>query len=105
MTSTLWGLGAAVVAVATEWLYRSTHQTFWSLLPVALPLQMLVGYGIYNLVRQPGGSLITGAVIFGFSTALLRIVVTLVAGHPVSAGAWIAFGLMFVARLVQRWVA
>lgn len=99
----LWGLVAAIPAVALEWGYRVypgeswfDHWYLW-LLPTPI-----ISYGIYNLVRLPNTSLIDAFVIWAFSTTAMRVFVsTVLLGDNVKGGTWFALGLLIMARIAQ----
>lgn len=103
--ATLWSLGAAVPAVAAEFLYRTwdVSKPWWQGLWMWVPLQLSIGYCIFRLVTLPSsGSLLDAFVIWAFATIFLRVVVTvLVLGETVKGGTWFALGLLAMARVAQ----
>lgn len=99
----MWGLAAAIPAVAAEFLYRKVGPSNW--LPYVwlwVPLQVSIGYFIYRLVTSPGTSLLDSFVIWSISTTGFRILVAVVLlGDVVKGGTWFAMGLLVMARVAQ----
>lgn len=103
--TTLWGLFAALPAVAAEYLYRTLPGSWWSHLHLWVPLQLMIGYGVYRLVTIPHTSLIDAFVVFSFSTITLRVAISLfVLGDDVKLGTWVALALVVLARAAQTWL-
>lgn len=102
--ATWFGLGAALPAVLCEWLYRVLPGPWSSYLYLWVPLGLAISYCISQLVRMPNTSLVDAFIVFAFSTAVMRIVLTtVVLGDTVKAVTWIALGLLILARVVQAY--
>jgi len=105
--ATLWGLAAAVPAVAAEYLYRVFAQhgwPWWQGLPIWIPFQLAIGYCIYRLVIIPQLTLMDAFVVWAFSTTFLRVAVSVfLLNDFVKPGTWFALLLLMAARAVQTW--
>lgn len=102
--ATFWGLCAALPAVTAEYLYRTIQGPWWHHLWLWVPMQLGIGYAVYRLVSMPNTALLDAFIVFAFSTAALRVFVTIVLlGDPVKGGTWIAFCLLILARVAQTW--
>ena len=102
MGATGWGFLAAILAIGTEYLYRTLPGAWLSHLYAWVPLQLGIGYCVYRLVTTPNTSLVDAFIVWAFSTASLRLFVSLVLLHDtIHAGTWVAFGLVLGARVVQ----
>lgn len=100
----LWGLFAAVPAVAAELVYKKwpVDWPWWYGLPVWAPLQLMIGYGIFRLVQTPGATLLESFTVWAFATIAMRVVVSvMILGENVQAGTWFALGLILMARIAQ----
>lgn len=101
MTVTLFGILAALVAVAAEYLYRTMTVPWWKLLWVWIPFQLAIGYSIYRMV-QGSSTLMAGFVVWAFATTLMRVFVSVVIlRENVAVGTWIALVLIVLAKLSQ----
>lgn len=97
-----WAMGAAVPAVTLEYLYRTMPGTYAENFLYFLPLQVVISYCIYQLVRQPGTSLVDAFVVWALCTTFLRVAVTVGVLHDqVKFGTWLALGLLILARVSQ----
>jgi hypothetical protein len=100
--ATLWGLAAAVPAVALEYLFRRLDGPWHSYWYIFIPAACFINYAVCQLVRQPGLSLIDAFIIFAFSTTISRICLSaFVLGDQVGPGSWFAVALLLMARIVQ----
>lgn len=98
----LWATFAATGAVALEYMYRTFPGTYFSNMWMFMPVQFAISYGIYQLVRQPGLSLIDAFVVWALGTTALRLLVSIVIlKDTVTVGTWIALGLLLLARAAQ----
>jgi drug/metabolite transporter (DMT)-like permease len=105
---TVWGLAAALIAVLAEVLYRKMPDTsalaWLELVWLWIPLQLAIGFCVFRLLTSPGTTLLNAFVVFAFSTAFVRLLVSLfVLNEEVTRGAWAAFALLIVARFVQHY--
>jgi hypothetical protein len=99
---TWWALGAAVPAVAMEYLYRRLPGDWWSYLWVWAPMSLAISYCICHLIRQPNTSIVDALIVWTLSVMSMRIVLTIfVLRDPVGPGTWFALALMLLARFVQ----
>lgn len=102
--STLWSLGAAILAVALEYCYR-TFPAPWTnpaYLVFFVAGQCVIGLAIYKIVNMPGVPLVGALVIWSFATIFMRVVVSSVFLHDkISPGTWCAVLLLVVARFAQ----
>jgi hypothetical protein len=99
-----WGMGAAVVAVFCEYLYKVLPGPWWHYIWLWAPLQTAVGYGVYRLVTIPNTSLLDAFILWSFSTMFTRIVVSVfVLGETVKTGTWYALVLLVMARIAQTY--
>lgn len=100
----LWGLGAAVPAVLAELIYRKLppDYTWWQGLWMWIPLQLSIGFCIYQLVRIPNTSLLDAFVMWAFSTTFMRVFISVVIlGEVIKGGTWFALGLLVMAKVAQ----
>lgn len=96
-----WALVGGLAAVGLEALYRTSAKSYAELLPVIILPQLLIGYAVYRLI-QGSDNLLAAFIVFSSTTLGLRVTAAWWIGDPVSAGTWIAFGLVALARAVQR---
>ena len=97
-----WGIGAAIPAVAAEYLYRTVTGPWWKYLWLWTPLQLTISYCIYRLLIVPNTSLLDAFVVWAFSTTALRVFVSVaILGEVVKGGTWFALGLLCMARIAQ----
>jgi len=102
--SVFWGLFAAVPAVAAEFAYKKwpVDWPWWYGLPLWVPLQLSIGYGIFRLVQVPNTTLLEQFTVWAFATISMRVVVSVVIlGENVQGGTWAALGLITFARVIQ----
>lgn len=100
----LWGLLAGATAVLNEYLYRTLPGPWHEYLWIWVPTQLTISYAIYRLVTAPGATLLDALVVFTFSTALVRVLVSLfVLRDDIAIYTWAAFGLLLLARIIQHW--
>jgi len=98
----LWGLAAAVPAVAAEYLYRRLEGGWFENLWIYAPISLSISYCIYRLVTIPQTTLLDAFVVWAFSTTLLRVFVSvMILGDPIKGGTWVALGLLLAARFAQ----
>ena len=98
MNPLAWSLIGGAVATFLEWFYR-THGFVWWLV---MPLGFVINWCVYKIVTQPGVPLLAALVTWSFAVVLCRVFVSLVLLRDhMGAGAWTAFGLICVARVVQ----
>lgn len=98
----VWGLFAAIPAVYAEYLYRTVPGSWLENWWLFIPIQLVIGYGIWQLVRAPHTTLVDAFVVWAFSTAILRVFVSVVVlREEVKTGTWIALSLLILARVVQ----
>ena len=98
----LWGLVAAVPAVLAEYLYRVLPGPWHHYLYLWVPIQLAIGYSIFNLVRIPNQSLLDSFVIWAFSTTAMRVLISVIfLGETIKGGTWFALGLLIMARVAQ----
>jgi hypothetical protein len=102
--STLWSLGAALLAVVLEYCYR-TFPAPWEnpiYLAFFLVAQCVIGLAIYKIVNTPGVPLVGALIVWSFATIFMRVVVSSVFLHDkISPGTWCAVLLLLVARFAQ----
>lgn len=102
MNQLVWGLFAAVPAVTAEYLYRTLKGPWLSYLPIWIPLQLAVGYGIYRMLNTPNTNLLEAFVVWSFCVLSMRVFVSQVLlQETVNTGTWVALGLMVLAKLVN----
>lgn len=101
MISLFWALTGGTTAVAIEAYFRAhAHLSYWQVWQVGIPGAVLVNYAIWRLMTVE--TLIGAVVLFTASTAVLRVLVTLlVLREPVGDGNWAAFGLVLLAVAVK----
>lgn len=98
----LWGFGAGFLAVTCEYLFRVLPGSYWQNWWVYFPLGVLINYMVYKIVITPATSLIDALIVFTFSTAVCRVIVSVaVLGDDIRAGTWAALVLVIIARIVQ----
>ena len=97
----LWALLAATGAVFLETVFRRYPSISWfQLLPIMIPVQLVISFGILNLVRR-SESLLTAFVVFTCGTLGLRIVATAWLGDPIPPGVWLSLVFILLARTSQ----
>jgi hypothetical protein len=102
MLSTFFSIGAAILAVAAEYLYCTLPGPWWKFLWIWTPIQLGIGYCIYRLVSMPGQPLLGALLLWSFAVIGTRALVsTFLLKDHVSPGLWAAVGLMVAARVVQ----
>ena len=102
--ATLWGLIAAVPAVAAEVLYRKLSGPWHHYLYLWVPIALVVSYSICRLVRLPSTTLLDAFVVWAFSTTFMRVVVSLtILGDTIKGGTWFALALLILARVAQTY--
>ena len=93
MTAILWAALGGLTAVGLEFAFRSGVSWFvnwWWI----IPLSVLINFCIYQLL-QTDGSWVYSIALFGFMTALLRVILSLVVlGEPPTIGTMIAAGAL-----------
>ena len=102
--ATFWGLFAAFPAVLAELIYRKWPMdwAWWYGLPLWVPIQLMIGYGIFRLVTVPQTTLLDAFVVWAFSTTLMRVAVSwVILGETVKGGTLFALGLLLMARVAQ----
>jgi hypothetical protein len=100
----MWGLVAAMPAVGMEYLYRVLPGAWSEYLYIWVPGGLIISYGVCQMVRYPGTTLIDAFVVWALSTTLMRVVITIgVLGDTVKSGTWVALGLLILARAAQMW--
>lgn len=100
----LWGLFAAVPAVTAEFCYKRwpADWSWWYGLPLWIPLQLMIGYGVFRLVQVPNTTLIDAFIVWAFATTVMRVVVSVaILQEQIPGGTWFALGLLVMARVAQ----
>jgi hypothetical protein len=100
-TPAILGLVAGTCAVGIEVLFRATQLSWPVLFVSTLPLQVVINYAIFQIVR--GDSILAVAIWFSGTTSVLRLVAQLSVGGTVSPLTWVAYGLTVVALLVKTY--
>jgi len=102
MTLYLWALFAGMCAVIAEYIFRTySHLGFIRLELIVLPLQVGVGLGVYKIFSSTD-CFLTGAVIFPFGTAVMRMLVqTFILHETPNAKVYAAFGCILLAQFVR----
>jgi len=103
MTGWMWALFAGMCAVGAEAVFRhyptlSYMRLFW----ISLPLALAVNYSVYRLMII-SDNLLSGVVLFSTTTVALRVLYTVVAGEAVAIATWVAFSMIFAARMIEMW--
>lgn len=92
---------AGTCAVIFETYLRSTQHPFWIAYLIAVPLNLIVLYCLYNLFTQVE-YLLLGAVMFSLATYSGRIVSSLFwLGEDPPLKVYVAFGLVALAQVVR----
>lgn len=98
----LWGLAAAVPAVACEYLFRRLEGPWHEHWYIFVPIAICINYAVCQLVRQPGTTLLDAFIVFALATTATRVLVSVVVlGDPVKGGTWFALALLLMARVAQ----
>ena len=99
----LWAVLGGLTAVGLEFAFRSGVE-WWRNLWWVAPASLLVNFSIYRLLTTDYGWL-SSIVLFGLTTALLRIALTFIILHePVSVGSVVAAGVLGVGAVVRLFV-
>lgn len=96
----IYALIAASSAIGLEVLYNRSSQSWFNLLPFVIPMQIAVSYSIYKIIHIEGNILVIG-VMFSTATFGLRFLYTILAGHNIPYGTWVAAFLITVASLIK----
>lgn len=104
MNPTLWSMVGGVLAIGSEYLYRSYPGVSWfSHLWLWLPLTLGISLCVYHIVNTPGQTLLSAFVVWTATTIVLRTLVCVFILHDkVSPGTWAALGLLVLARIIQQ---
>ena len=100
MTPAMTGLMAGASAIAIEVIFSTAPYSWGTLFLVTLPLQAVINYGIYTIVR--GDSILAVAIWFSGTTSLLRLGAQLAVGSgTIGAATWLAYGLTLLAVAIK----
>lgn len=88
--------------MANETIYRAYKGNIVSMLWAIIPLQAMIAFGIYGLLKH-SSALIGGVIVFSFFVWTLRVITSMVVlGEPVTLGKFVSIGLVFAAILVDK---
>lgn len=97
----LYALIAGACAVVLEMIFRRTALPYWQTLWFVIPLQVVIGYCVFEIFTR-AGSLLAGAVVFSMGTVSMRLVAGfLILGESPPLKTLIAFGLIVAAQVVR----
>lgn len=101
MTPTLWAVCGGVSAITLEWAYRRWPERAWVDFWPLLPLALVINYSVWRIM-QDAPTLLEGFIVFGVTTALLRVAVsTCLLGEGLTWQTLVAVGFLLAAKLVQ----
>jgi hypothetical protein len=91
-------------AVLLEYLYRISDKdsTYFEKIWLYAPIQLLLSYCLFEMIRQPNTSLVDAFIVWSMCTIGLRTVVSVFVLHDVIGnGTWFALVLLVMARVSQ----
>ncbi len=101
ITPYIYALVAGLCAVSVEVVFRKTNFHYWSLLWFIVPLQIILGYCVYQIFNN-ATSLLSAAIVFSFGTYTMRIIAGyLVLGEQPPINTVLAFSLIVLAQFVR----
>jgi hypothetical protein len=103
MHATLWSIGGGILAIGSEYLYRSMPGPWSRHLWLWLPLTLGISLCVHHIVNTPGVSLLGSFIIWTATTLILRTIVCVFILHDtVTPGTWAAIVLLVIARIIQQ---
>lgn len=102
MRSFFWGTAAALTVVGAEILMKSLPGGYWRHWYLLVPLAVLINWLLY-LAFQASPNLPAVVIVFTAVTWIVRVPVSLWAGHLIGTGTWVAIGLMLLAVGFRAW--
>lgn len=96
----IWGLVAGGLAVACETVFKSVS-SYTDYLWFTVPAALIINYAVFNMV-QLSPSLPSAFIVFGMTTMLCRVMVSVYLQHPIGTLTWLAIALYFMALLLRE---
>ena len=96
-----WGVIGGIIAVSIEALF-TLRLPYVKLLPFVIPAAVAINYTVYRIILA-SPSLVSAFIVFGFTTATLRVIASLAMSQKIGIGTWFGLGLMLMANVTRHW--